>query len=82
MVRSNRHKYVWHSRGECELFDLASDPAENVNRFKESSYHQAARHLHAELGKWLKATGDPWRESLPAEPPSIGSGTQGAGVST
>ena len=61
MIRKGTWKYVWHHGMDDELFDRASDPGEVVNLAAGACSEHAA--LRAELGAFLKRTGDPLFEA-------------------
>jgi N-acetylglucosamine-6-sulfatase len=48
-VRSERFKYVRYETGEQELYDLARDPGELVNRVGRNRYSDIAREMRARL---------------------------------
>jgi N-acetylglucosamine-6-sulfatase len=48
-VRNERYKYVRYTTGEQELYDLARDPAELVNRIRRSRYAAVAREMRNRL---------------------------------
>ena len=63
MVRTARWKYVYDPHGTDELYDLANDPAEMVNRIDDPSTHQTREEMKARLLGWNDATNDmfQWR---------------------
>ena len=59
MIRTERWKYAYRSRGQCELFDLKADPRENVNRLEDPKYRDRVMELHSRLRRWMESTDDP-----------------------
>ena len=67
MIRTATRKYVYSPHGTDELYDLASDPYELVNRATDPAYAAASRELRARLRDWMIATDDPlalWAQRL------------------
>ena len=64
LIRTHEWKYVYHSRGDSQLFNLASDPGETRNLVREPSARSARMHLHADLVRWMKDTNDPRRSEI------------------
>lgn len=62
MVRTARHKYVRRLYERDELYDLAADPGERVNRIDDPALAGEREHLRALLLDHLLATADvvPW----------------------
>jgi arylsulfatase A-like enzyme len=58
MARDTRHKLVLRNGGDGpnELFDIANDPAEKVNRYADPQYITIRNRLTAELAAWRKRT--------------------------
>ena len=63
MVRTERWKYVYDPHAIDELYDLASDPAELVNRIDDASLASVVEEMKARLLGWNDATNDmlQWR---------------------
>jgi len=59
MVRDRRWKYVWNLTAEDELYDLATDPAELVNRATDPATAGELARLRRRLLAWLEETHDP-----------------------
>ena len=60
MVRTRDWKYVHrHPDGPHELYDLASDPGERVNRMSDGGAHTKLRELRARLDAWFAQYVDP-----------------------
>lgn len=62
MLRTDHHKYIWDSKGQHELYDLASDPAEERNIVGERG------DIAADLDRQLAG----WRNSFQAAAPADG----------
>lgn len=58
MVRDRRWKYVWNCTAEDELYDLATDPAELVNRATDPACADELARLRARCVAWMEQTGD------------------------
>ena len=58
MVRTMDHKLVMRTSGLCELYDLANDPRELVNRFDDPNYAAVRSRLERRLLDWLMTTAD------------------------
>jgi hypothetical protein len=65
MARTSRHKLIWRSTGEHELYDLAEDPGESVNRFADDPATAAA--VEGELRAWERSLGEQRVETREAE---------------
>lgn len=59
MVRDRRWKYVWNATAEDELYDLAYDPGEIVNRATDPECRDDLRRLRRLLVDWMEAQADP-----------------------
>ncbi len=59
MVRDRRWKYVWNLTAEDELYDLATDPGEIVNRATDPAAAGELSRLRRRLLAWLEETRDP-----------------------
>jgi len=59
MVRDRRWKYVWNLTAEDELYDLATDPAEIVNRATDPAAAAELARLRRRMLAWLEETRDP-----------------------
>ncbi|MCX7669980.1 MAG: sulfatase-like hydrolase/transferase, partial [Anaerolineae bacterium] len=59
MVRDRRWKYVWNLTAEDELYDLATDPGEVVNRATDPAAAAELGRLRQRLLAWLEETHDP-----------------------
>lgn len=59
MVRDRRWKYVWNLTAEDELYDLANDPWEIVNRATDPTAATELARLRDRMLSWLEETGDP-----------------------
>jgi arylsulfatase A-like enzyme len=59
MIRTETAKYVYSPHGSDELYDLAADPHELVNRVADPAYAGIARELGRRLRDWMVATDDP-----------------------
>ncbi|HYF20267.1 MAG TPA: sulfatase-like hydrolase/transferase [Ramlibacter sp.] len=55
MVRNERYKYVWWQGYRPQLFDLAEDPQELLDRGEDAALEPVRRALHDELLQWLAA---------------------------
>ena len=63
MVRTDRHKLVVaHGRGEGELYDLAEDPGEAINRFFDPAYREVKLDMLCRLTDRMAFTADPLPE--------------------
>lgn len=68
MIRTDRWKYVYRSIGGSALFDLESDPHENVNTVNDPGRAGKVRELHRRLRGWMESTGDPCLDRMPPAP--------------
>jgi len=59
MVRDRRWKYVWNLTAEDELYDLAADPGEIVNRATDGAAAGELARLRGRMLAWLEETRDP-----------------------
>jgi arylsulfatase A-like enzyme len=60
MVRTRDWKYVHrHPSGPHELYDLAADPGERINRYDEPDTRSVSRALAARLDAWFSRYVDP-----------------------
>jgi arylsulfatase A-like enzyme len=60
--RTLRHgdlKYGYNACCRDELYDLAADPHETVNRIDDPSYREAASQMRRRLADWMARHGDP-----------------------
>lgn len=58
MLRTARHKLVWRTAGECELYDLEADPRELRNVYTDPAYSATRAELEARLLGWYVRTSD------------------------
>ncbi|NLF40983.1 sulfatase-like hydrolase/transferase [bacterium] len=58
-VRTRTRKYVWYAHGEEELYDLANDPGETVNRADDPAYAADKQLLKLRLLEWHALSEDP-----------------------
>jgi arylsulfatase A-like enzyme len=58
MVRDRRWKYIWNATAEDELYDLATDPAELVNRATDPACGPELQRLRSRLVDWMDQTND------------------------
>jgi len=65
MIRTKEFKLVWRTAGQCELYDLRSDPRECCNVYDDPQYAQVQSDLQTRLLEWLVRTSDvvPWDEN-------------------
>ena len=69
MLRTERYKYCFGLRPPmCALYDLAEDPNEDVNLARDADHAATVRQMHRRLLDVMRQDGDPWVESLPADP--------------
>ena len=62
MVRTASHKYVHNDGGSCdELYDLQTDPAEDVNRIGDPAIRPPQAELREQLFAWYDPTTNPYR---------------------
>jgi arylsulfatase A-like enzyme len=66
IVTTDGWKYVCFENCPYVLFDLNSDPYEQVNLAHNTRYYHKHRELLERLGQWIESTGDQF--DLPAEP--------------
>jgi arylsulfatase A-like enzyme len=59
MIRTTRGKYVYSPHGIDELYDLAADPFELVNRADDPAYDVLRVELRRRLLDWMVRTEDP-----------------------
>lgn len=59
MVRDRRWKYVWNATACDELYDLATDPAELINRAADPAYASDLQRMRERLLHWLDEVDDP-----------------------
>lgn len=57
-IRTKTHKYVWNLTDTDELYDLAKDPGEKVNRIADPEYTQTVKTLRRKLYNELSKTKD------------------------
>lgn len=60
-------KYVWHAGDRGELYDLASDPCETVNRIDDTGAAPIRSALADDLATFMAETGDPLEPDFSAE---------------
>lgn len=60
-IRAGDLKYGYNVAGGDELYDLAADPWETVNRIDDPAYAEAAADMRARLYGWMLETRDPAR---------------------
>ncbi|UCD19943.1 MAG: sulfatase [candidate division WOR-3 bacterium] len=53
MIRSERYKYIWNSKGDCELLDIRTDPGEEHNIITDQP--DIATDLDKRLKDWLNS---------------------------
>jgi arylsulfatase A-like enzyme len=59
MIRTATAKYVYSPHGTDELYDLAADPHELVQRVADPAYAAMRTELRSRLRDWMIATDDP-----------------------
>jgi len=59
MIRTSTAKYVYSPHGMDELYDLAADPHERVNRVDDAAYDEMRADLRGRLVDWMTRTNDP-----------------------
>lgn len=59
MVRDRRWKYVWNLTAEDEIYDLATDPGEVINRATDPAAAAELARLRQRMLAWLEETHDP-----------------------
>jgi arylsulfatase A-like enzyme len=57
-MRTMTHRLVYRPTGQCELYDLASDPQELYNQYGNAAYGAIQRELEAQLLAWLVQRSD------------------------
>ena len=64
MIRTLTHKLVLRTGGDNELYDLARDPGETRNVYRDPAYEGIARDLRDRLLLWYVETSDvtPWND--------------------
>jgi N-acetylglucosamine-6-sulfatase len=70
-IRSARWKYVEHSTGERELYDLNQDPYELRSVHADPRYAQVRQTLAARLATLRTCTGDTCRQWAPVPAPTL-----------
>ncbi|MGH7143800.1 MAG: sulfatase-like hydrolase/transferase [Planctomycetota bacterium] len=60
-IRTDRYKLVVNLVDSDELYDLAADPYENVNRIQDASLAAVRNGLHDRLLDWMDRRFDPFR---------------------
>ncbi len=60
MLRDARYKYVWNLTDTDELYDLAEDPGEKRNLYREPGQQARIASMRKRLYALLKAHGDPF----------------------
>ena len=58
-LRWKQYKYGFNGFGADELYDLALDPWETMNRINVPGYGEIAREMRRRLLEWMKDTRDP-----------------------
>lgn len=81
-IRHGDIKYGYNACCQDELYDLAADPHETLNRIDDPAYRDVADDMRGRLDAWMEATDDPairmWRwtrrpqASVLVDPPSAG----------
>jgi arylsulfatase A-like enzyme len=61
LVRWDHYKYIYNAPDLDELYDLASDPHELVNRIDDPAYSSIAGEGRRRLLQWIQDTDDPIR---------------------
>ncbi len=64
LIRTQEWKYVYHSRGDSQLYDLAKDAGETRNLIDDRAARSARRKLHGDLVRWMGDTNDPRAEEI------------------
>jgi len=66
MIRTSQYKLIrrYDEDGQCELFDLASDPSEMVNRFHDVTYQSLVNQLTVELETYFEKYEDTHKSGL------------------
>jgi arylsulfatase A-like enzyme len=59
MIRTETAKYVYSPHGLDELYDLADDPFERINRIDDPAYVAQRNDLRGRLLQWMVETNDP-----------------------
>ncbi|MBX3012466.1 MAG: sulfatase-like hydrolase/transferase [Caldilineaceae bacterium] len=57
-MRTQTHRLVYRPTGQCELYDLASDPQELYNHYGETAYATVQHQLEQQLLAWSVQTSD------------------------
>lgn len=65
-VIAPRHKYVWSRRDRDELYDTLADPGELHNLADDPAASDLRQALRLRLHQWMRATGDPLADEIPA----------------
>jgi hypothetical protein len=60
-IRIGDVKYGWNCANCDELYDLARDPHETVNRIADPEYAETLRDCRERLAAWMRRTGHPSR---------------------
>ena len=63
MIRTAQYKYICNDGSTDELYDLANDPAENVNRAADSDAADLCRDLRAQLFDWFDPSENKFRKT-------------------
>jgi arylsulfatase A-like enzyme len=67
MLRNDRYKLILNPADISELYDLAQDPAELVNRIDDPELFDVRKQLMTKLYNHIEATGDKlgfWMDSM------------------
>ena len=59
-VRTRRHKYIYTDGDIDELYDLESDPGENVNRARDAGLKKVRDEMHDHLFAWYDPANNPY----------------------
>ena len=57
-IIGERYKLIAWQNHKSEFYDLESDPYELLNLYANPAYQEVVAELEADLGRWLRATGD------------------------
>lgn len=57
-MRTTTHRFVYRPTGQCELYDLATDPQELYNLYDDPDHAEVQRALEQQLLIWLVQTSD------------------------
>jgi arylsulfatase A-like enzyme len=68
LVSPDGWKLIVSALGECEMYDLTTDPLEMRNRAHDPAVHERRRDLVARMRRWQREYGDPLRIAGLEEP--------------